>query len=122
MKKNWIVISLALYYISIVLFILQDSSPFWTAYYWIIHAYLVIMCLSFNFKVIKTQLELSVIFFTLLFRGSLLAWYVFKLGLKIDATLSVNNWVFWTSLGLSGISALMYYKYRKSISWKIIKR
>lgn len=113
MKRfSWIVTSLVLYFTGLVIFMLQDDvDEFWVSYFYCVNAYLICVSLAFNFKRIKTGMEMMAISYTFFFRTLLLVYYIlcdFILKNKDFMNSSIGWWIIF---GVAGMLTVLFGKH-----------
>lgn len=117
MKFSWIILSIALFFVGLCAYTMNDSSQFWTDFFYVLNGYVTIIGLAFNFKKDKTVKEMGVIAFFLAYR--LLIWiYFIIVGIILDVTPSVMQGYlsFLIFFGISSFIGILFW-YRKTKTW-----
>src|SRR5688572_16120399 len=105
---SWIIFSIAIFFVGLAIYSLQDETDFWKAYFYIMNSYVGLIGLTFNLKKKKTSMEMSAIIFFLVYRVLLILYFIiFALILKVTDFMN-SNIVFLVIFGLSAVGGWIY--------------
>lgn len=111
-RFSWIITIIWCYLLSILVYVLMDSTKFWWHYYWIDTSLICIAGFLFNFIKRKTIKEIAYILFVVLLKAFNLLYYI--IGLLIGSEIWMRtNIYFLIVMAISSFIAFIYYK-----SWK----
>lgn len=112
MRFSWIITTVWIYLVSILLYILMDSTPFWVSYFWIDTSLICIAGYLFNFIKRKTDKEMAFITFIFLLKTFNLTYYI--IGLILDKQVWMGTNIFFLIvMAVSAFVSFLIYK-----SWK----
>lgn len=108
-KFSWIIASLALYFVGLAVYMLQDDrGTFWVNYFYTVNGYLICISLAYNLKLKKTPREMAVIMFVLVFRILLLLYFIIGSFIIGNVAWMNSNIMFLCVLGISGFIGILY--------------
>lgn len=105
MKKrfSWILISLAVYVAGLIIYVFRDNAyNFWSAYYWFLNTFVVVVALCAALKGFKTHREKVALCFILLSKVLLTLYYVYCLAVLHAMSEMEGTIVFWVALMVAG--------------------
>lgn len=114
-QRSWILNCIVGYFILASLCMFFSNTTFFTPYFWYVTIGFNILSLFFNFKIEKTDKELSYIAFAIIYKVFCLVYYT--IGLATNNMSWMNeNLFFICSICLSALFGMIIYRYKHETS------
>lgn len=115
MRFSWIITVISVYFLSVLIYCLQDDKGnFWNNYFWVDTSLICISGWLFNFIPKKSDFEMAFILFVIFVKLFNLLYYI--IGLSLDKTVWMSTNVFFLcAMAVSGFIGMIFLRYR---AWK----